>query len=84
MPYRTMGWIHATFSRLAHDRAARGRDHDHERERGQGLVEYVGLMLLIATLLAGVLLAAKQLKDTSIAKTIANKLKEVIESVKPK
>jgi hypothetical protein len=82
MPYRTMGWIHATFSRLAHDCAARGRDHG--RERGQGLVEYVGLMLLIATLLAGVLLAAKQLKDTSIAKTIANKLKEVIESVKPK
>ncbi|MDQ3677333.1 MAG: hypothetical protein M3401_11110 [Actinomycetota bacterium] len=69
MPYRTMGWIHATVSRALSD------------QRGQGTVEYVGLMLLLATLLTGVVLAASKLKDAGLAKTIAKELKETIESV---
>ena len=78
MPYRTMGWIHATVSRLLHD----GMERDPtDRELGQGTVEYVGLMLLLATLLTGVVVAAGKLKDEGLAKTIAAKLKETIESV---
>ncbi len=69
MPYRMMGWIHATVLRLRSD------------ERGQGTVEYVGLMLLLATLLTGVVVAAGKLKDAGLAKAIAKELKETIESV---
>jgi hypothetical protein len=70
MPYRTMGWIHAHLARLGSD------------QRGQGTVEYVGLMLLLAALLSGVVLAAKGMKDGGgLAKEIADKLKATIESV---
>ena len=70
MPYRTMGWIHAYLTRLGSD------------QRGQGTVEYVGLMLLLAALLSGVVLAAKGMKDGGgLAKEIADKLKDTIESV---
>ena len=70
MPYRTMGWIHAHLARLGGG------------QRGQGTVEYVGLMLLLAALLSGVVLAAKGMKDGGgLATEIANKLKETIESI---
>lgn len=77
MPYRTMGWIHATASRLLHDHTERPPN----RELGQGTVEYVGLMLLLATLLTGVVVAAGKLKDAGLARTIAAKLKETIDTV---
>jgi Flp pilus assembly pilin Flp len=69
MPYRTMGWIHANVARLLRE------------ERGQGTVEYVGLILLLATLLAGVVVAAKGVKGGGIADEVAAKLKQTIESV---
>ncbi len=70
MPYRTMGWIHANVARLVREQS------------GQGTVEYVGLMLLLAALLTGVVLAAKGMKDGGgLAKEIAEKLKDTIESV---
>ena len=70
MPYRTMGWIHANIARIANGQA------------GQGTVEYVGLMLLLAALLTGVVVAARSMKDGGgLATEIANKLKETIESV---
>jgi Flp pilus assembly pilin Flp len=70
MPYRTMGWIHATVARLWRDLS------------GQGTVEYVGLMLLLAALLSGVVIAARGMKDGGgLAKEIADKLKDTIESV---
>ena len=69
MPYRTMGWIHANVARLLRE------------SRGQGTVEYVGLMLLLATLLAGVVLAAKSMKGGGLAEEIAGKVKGIIESV---
>ena len=70
MPYRTMGWIHATVARLWRERS------------GQGTVEYVGLMLLLAALLSGVVIAARGMKDGGgLAKEIADKLKDTIESV---
>ena len=72
MPYRTMGWIHANIARLLTE------------QRGQGTVEYVGLMLLLASLLAGVVLTAKGMKGDGIAETISGKLKETIEHVSGK
>lgn len=69
MPYRTMGWIHANVARLLRE------------ERGQGTVEYVGLMLLLATLLTGVVAAAGGLKGGGIAQEVAKTLKEQIGKV---
>ncbi|MEA2188040.1 MAG: hypothetical protein QOK16_3051 [Solirubrobacteraceae bacterium] len=69
MPYRTMGCIHATVARLWREAA------------GQGTVEYVGLMLLLATLLTGVVAAAGGIKGGGIAQEIAAKLKDTISSV---
>ena len=50
--------------------------------RGQGTVEYVGLILLIAVVLAGVVTAAKGFTDDKgIATAIVEKLKGAIEDV---
>ena len=54
-------------------RAARAHD-------GQGTVEYVGLILLVSVVLAGVL-AAGFTGDAGIAKAITEKLKDAIDSV---
>jgi len=70
MPYRTMGWIHANVARIAGGQS------------GQGTVEYVGLMLLLAGLLTGVVIAAKGMKDGGgLAAEISKKLKDTIESI---
>jgi hypothetical protein len=66
MPYRTMGWIHANIARLLTE------------QRGQGTVEYVGLMLLLATLLTGVVAVAGGLRGGGLAQEIVGKLKETI------
>lgn len=81
MPYRTMGWIHANVARMWQeqtvDRTARLRS-----QSGQGTVEYVGLMLLLAGLLTGVVIAARGMKDGGgLAKDIAAKLKETIDGI---
>ena len=47
-------------------------------ERGQGTVEYVGLVLLIAALLAGVIAIGDSLKGGGIAETVVKKIKETI------
>jgi Flp pilus assembly pilin Flp len=69
MPYRTMGWIHANLVRLWRD------------QTGQGTVEYVGLMLLLATLLTGVVAAAGGLKGGGIAQEVVKTLKSAISDV---
>lgn len=69
MPYRTMGWIHANIARLLTE------------QRGQGTVEYVGLMLLLATLLTGVVAAASAMKGGGIHKEIVDTLKDTIGKV---
>ena len=51
------------------------------RERGQGTVEYVGLILLMGVLIAGVVAATGKLNDNGIAKTIADKLKGTIDGL---
>ena len=51
-------------------------------ERGQGTVEYVGLILLLAVVLAGVVAAADGFSDDKdIANTVVKELKEAISSV---
>ena len=50
-------------------------------ERGQGTVEYVGLILLVAVILAGVVKASGGLKDSTIAEAVVKQLKGAIDSV---
>ena len=51
------------------------------RERGQGTVEYVGLVLLMAVLIAGVVKASDGFSDTGIAEAVVKKLKAAIAGV---
>jgi Flp pilus assembly pilin Flp len=53
-------------------------------ERGQGTVEYVALILLVAVVLAGVVAATKgqAFGSTGIAQAIVAKLKGAIDGVK--
>ncbi|MEA2279344.1 MAG: hypothetical protein QOI62_3639 [Solirubrobacteraceae bacterium] len=48
---------------------------------GQGTVEYVALILLVAGLMAGVIAAGKGLKGDGIASAIVGKIKQTIEDV---
>jgi hypothetical protein len=50
-------------------------------ERGQGTVEYVALIILMALLLAAVVSAVKAKGDAGIATTIVDKLKAAIDGV---
>jgi Flp pilus assembly pilin Flp len=69
MMYELMGRTHAALLGL--------RD-----QRGQGTVEYVGLILLLAVVLAGVVKTAHGYSDDkSIAKTVVEKLKDAIGGV---
>jgi hypothetical protein len=54
------------------------------RERGQGTVEYVGLVLLIAALLAGVIAVGDTLQGGGIAEAVVKKLKETIGGLESK
>jgi hypothetical protein len=69
MRFELMGRAHA---RLA--RAIARRD-------GQGTVEYVGLVLLVAVLIAGVVKASGGFSDTGIAEAVVKKIKGAIDGV---
>jgi hypothetical protein len=69
MRYELWGGAHARLARLA------------AAERGQGTVEYVGLVLLVAVLIAGVVKASGGFSDTSIADAVVKKLKGAIDGV---
>jgi hypothetical protein len=74
--YRALGCAHATVQyelRKAHRALVAG-------EAGQGTVEYIGLILLIAGIMAAVV-AAKGSAGPDFAKTIVEKLKESIDGV---
>jgi len=66
-----MGWLHARAVAL------------WTQERGQGTVEYVGLILLIAGVIAGVVAVGGGLKGGKIAETVVGKLKDAIDGVGP-
>jgi hypothetical protein len=71
MPYRLFGLLHATVCcALAPMR----------RQRGQGTVEYVALILLLALVFAAVVKFGAG-KDFDIGRTIVTKLKEAIDGV---
>jgi Flp pilus assembly pilin Flp len=65
--YELMGRAHAALVR---------------EERGQGTVEYVGLVLLIGVVLAAVVAAGRKSGDSDLAKTVVDKLKSTIDSIK--
>jgi hypothetical protein len=72
MGYRIVGRAHAGAMRV---RAALGA------HTGQGTVEYVALILLVAGLFATVVVAAGGIKGDGIARAITDKIKSTIESV---
>jgi hypothetical protein len=65
MIYELMGRVHAAMV----------------RERGQGTVEYVGLVLLMGVLIAGVVKASDGFSDTGIADAVVKRLKAAIAGV---
>ena len=70
MLYELMGRAHAALATRA-----------GHRERGQGTVEYVGLVLLMAVLIAGVVKASGTFSDTGIAEAVVRRLKAAIADV---
>jgi len=67
--YAWQGRAHAALVRAA------------QEARGQGTVEYVGLILLVAVIVAGVVSASKGIGDKGIAMTIVKKLKGAVDGV---
>lgn len=74
MIYSILGRIHSAVQ------TAFGRSRG---QAGQGTVEYVALILLIAAVLAGVIAVGQGMKGGGIAQTVVGQLKEAIEGVKP-
>ncbi|WDT93114.1 hypothetical protein JDY09_06905 [Thermoleophilum album] len=78
--YRTLVRAH-----LACTGAAAGWRRRLHSERGQGTVEYVALILLVALVLAGVVASLKGFrtgKGKTLADTLLDKITDAIESVK--
>jgi hypothetical protein len=71
--HRSLGRAHAA---LAWHLSATARD-----ARGQGTVEYVALMLLVATILTAVVAASGKVGDDGIGKLVVGKLKDAIDGV---
>jgi hypothetical protein len=70
--YRLMGWVHMRVVSAG------------DGERGQGTVEYVALILLVAALLAGVVAATKGTKfgTGGIAEAIVSQIKSALKHLK--
>ena len=75
MTHRVAALLTVSLFRLDH-LARRARD-----ERGQGTVEYVALILLVAGVLAAVVAWAKGSKDHTIGDAIVKQLKNAIDAV---
>lgn len=80
MGYRVLARGHLALAQAA----ARARTRLDGGERGQGTVEYVALILLVAVVLAGVVVATRKssIGDGGIGKTIVEKIRGAIDSVK--
>jgi hypothetical protein len=72
MGYRVFGLTHAALHHVVKRLSAAG---------GQGTVEYVGLILLIAGVLAAVVTAGRGTDGASIAGKVTSELKQAIDSV---
>jgi hypothetical protein len=76
MGYELMARMHVALAGM------RSVAESRASERGQGTVEYVGLILLLAVVLAGVVKTANGFSDDKgIATTIVGKLKQAIADV---
>jgi hypothetical protein len=76
--YRLMGRIHAALATAGRRLAAAGR------EAGQGTVEYVALILLVALVMAGVVAAMKGFRTDEgkeLGDVIIGKIKEAVRKV---
>ena len=79
MLYALFGWMHAAVARRA-----RAINAALERERGQGTVEYVGLILLVALLMVGMVAAMKGFQGEQgleIAEVIVAKIKTAVNAI---
>ena len=79
MFYALFGWMHAAASRRARAIVAA-----LEGDRGQGTVEYVGLILLVALLMVGMVAAMKGFngrQGTELAEVIVEKIKSAVNSI---
>jgi hypothetical protein len=72
--YRAIGFAHAT----VHHKLQRARRMPAAREEGQGTVEYIGLILLLAGVMVAVVKAGH---DSSIASTVVKKVQDSIDGV---
>ena len=79
MGYRAAARVHVAAVRAAARLTARAR-----ASRGQGTVEYVALILLVAVVLAGVVVATRKssIGDGGIGRTIVERLKGALEQVR--
>jgi hypothetical protein len=79
MLYTLFGWMHAAVARRA-----RAITLALEGQRGQGTVEYVGLILLVALLMVGMVAAMKGFngkQGTELAEVIVEKIKSAVNSI---
>jgi hypothetical protein len=79
--HRTFGRAHAAVAWRVSRASPRTAPAAAAAQRGQGTVEYVALMLLVATILTAVVAASGKVGDGGIAKIIVAKLKDAIEGV---
>jgi hypothetical protein len=80
--HELMGRAHATIAARLHGAGGGTRGGgDGDGTRGQGTVEYVGLILLIAVVIAGVVQASRSFTDTGIAEAVVKKIKGAIDGV---
>jgi hypothetical protein len=74
--HRAIGCAHATI----HHHLCRTRRALIDRDEGQGTVEYIGLILLIAGIMAAVV-ALKTRSGTDLGGVIVGKLKDSVDGV---
>jgi hypothetical protein len=72
--YRAIGFAHAT----VHHKLQRAHHVLASRQEGQGTVEYIGLILLLAGVMVAVVKAGH---DSSIASTVVKKVQDSIDGV---
>ncbi len=77
MTHRLFGRLHACLLLLTAIVIARLREHP---QRGQGTVEYVALVLLVAAVLAAAVAAAGKTRF-DLAKTVTDQMKAAIDAV---
>ena len=78
--YATFGYLHAAAAGVR----ARVVDRLGNGERGQGTVEYVGLVLLVAVLMGGMVAAVgglNSLPGKELAEAITKKIVEAVQKV---